>query len=115
MNIEELLELLASDNQSDNQNALSAIEQALSKYKGDLVLCLNKLTEPAAEAIAKHQGALSLDVSNRPSDAALRALAKHMGDLELNGFGFEELSDAAAEALGSHAGGDLLLRNLQTL
>jgi hypothetical protein len=115
INIEELLELLASGNQTDNQNALSAIEQAVSKHNGALVLFLNKLTDLAADAISKNQGALSLNVVDRPSDEALQALARHHGDLELNGYGFEELTDIAAEALGSHAGGDLLLRDLRTL
>jgi hypothetical protein len=89
-----------------------AAAEALAKHEGELSLNgLTQLSDAAAKALAKHQGNdLFLDGLAQLGDAAAKALAKHRGSLYLNGL--TQLSDAAAKALANHQGRFLSLGGL---
>jgi hypothetical protein len=89
-----------------------AAAEALAKHEGELSLNgLTQLSDAAAKALAKHQGNdLFLDGLAQLGDAAAKALAKHRGSLYLNGL--TQLSDAAAKALAKHQGRFLSLGGL---
>jgi len=86
-----------------------AAAEVLAKHKGGLYLDgLVKLSDAAAGALATHKGSLSLTHLTALSDsrghlALAEALAKQRDDLWLNGL--IKLSDAAAEVLAKHKGG----------
>ncbi len=69
------------------------------------------IDDPAAEALAKHQGDIYLDGLTSLSAEAAQALAKHEGELSLNGL--TSLSAEAAQALAKCGGG--LPRNMAIL
>ena len=84
-----------------------AAAEALAQHEGDLSLDgLTSLSDAAAEALAKHKGLLFLDGLTSLSDAVAKALAKHKGYLSLDGL--TSLSDAAAQALAKHKGDSYL-------
>jgi hypothetical protein len=71
------------------------------------------IDDPAAEALAKHQGDIYLDGLTSLSAEAAQALAKREGELSLDGL--TSLSAEAAQALAKHEGWRLSLDGLTSL
>jgi len=72
------------------------------------------MSDAGATILSKHNGSLSLSGLTTLSDAAAESLSKHEGgNLSLSGL--TTFSDAAAESLSKHEGGNLSLSRLRTL
>jgi len=97
----------------DNNKTLTT-EIAEKFLKGQEVetFSFTLIEDAAAQALAQHEGRLSLSGLTSLSERAAKALADHEGDLDLHGVA--SLSDAAAEALAKHEG-DLDLDGLTSL
>ena len=113
-----IAEQFLEDPESVDLSEFTAIEDEAAEIlcrteETELILSgLTRLSDAAAESLAKHQGYLSLNGLTSLSDAAAESLGKHQGDLWLKGL--TSLSDAAAESLGQHQG-TLLLSGLTSL
>jgi hypothetical protein len=90
-------------------------EKCLNKYKVELplILGLTWLSDATAVSISKRKGELLLNRLTDLSDAVAESLSKHTGG-ELGLSGLTNLSDSAAESLSKHKG-DLSLSGLTSL
>ena len=103
-----IAEQFLEDPESVDLSEFTAIEDEAAEIlcrteETELILSgLTRLSDAAAESLAKHQGYLSLNGLTSLSDAAAESLGRHQGFLSLEGL--TSLSDAAAESLGKHQG-----------
>ena len=88
-------------------------EQFLADNDSVRLQQFTSIEDAAAEALAKHKGALMLEGLTSISDAAAAALGNHDSNLNLGGL--TSISDAQAEAFAKHQGGYLALYGLTEL